>query len=59
MYKFAERSLQNDYSRTLAKDHLDQETTLLLKPLFPSPDDFSYVIQLNSTKTMTFKLRKL
>ena len=26
------------YSRTLAKDHLDQETALLLRPFFTSPN---------------------
>ncbi len=29
--------IETDYSRTLTKDHLDQETTLLLRPLFTSP----------------------
>ncbi len=32
------RHLGKLYSRTLAKDHLDQETTLLLRPLFTSPN---------------------
>ncbi len=38
LYQLVIMYMYKEYSRTLAKDHLDQETTLLLGALFTSPD---------------------